>query len=399
MIPLGLSASRMGSLVRALSSAHTISVTAHLLDLQHTLVDDVTHMLMDGQVDGAQEQANPLRITRAAQVELLDPRHRVGFDTSNPVSGQVFVDRMLRVVYSVHDIVAGEWVDIPVFTGPVVHGRRTGPMMRVEAVSKDWLVDRPAWKVITYPKGTRKVDMIRDLLVKHTGESTRYLDIPEWGARLPSQQVLGRETSVWDRITKLAKSMDAQAFYDGRGVFRLRRVSNNVVFTFRDGSASTDTEPAFVLSEPQAQFEGGGTEIVNTVWVLGADLGKGKRVEATAYPPKDHPLSPWRMGRNGVPLHRVEKVEDEAIRSDAEAQTLADNIMASRLRSYVSVTLNSLAVPFLEISDMCGLHTRGTVVPTFRLPQFSLPLSHAGVMSVGTRRKVSLNRAAIRRRR
>ena len=81
------------------------------------------------------------------------------------------------------------------------------------------------------------------------------------------------------------------------------------------------------------------------------------------------------------------------IRSTADAQALADRRLQAASREYVHVTFDSLPVPFLTVGDMCAVQTARTVVPTFRLSEYSLPLGHDGAMSIGTRRRVhELNR-------
>lgn len=387
MLDLGLGPQARRLLLHSLTWDHSIRVSAELLDMSDRLVSDVTDALMTGQVDGAQEGRY---YSTAAKVGLWDPAHRLQFDTRSPVHGQVFADRMLSVTYGVRVWEHG-WVDVPVFRGPVTAARREGPVLAVECVGKEALASKPVWSVVVYKKGTRITDAIRDLMLR-AGEAEDSVDVPNWPDRFPADQILGRRENIWARATRFAQIAGGALAYQGDGTVRLQRHSDNVVFTFRDGHSALADHGPTVITEPRAQFDA--DSFVNVVHVQGSPGTNGTPgPAAVAALPRDHPLNSHRIGRRGSQRILPEYIEDRDIRSTADAQALADRTLAARSREYVHVTFDSLPVPFLQPGDMCAVQTARTVIPTFRLHDFSLPLGHDGLMSVGTRRRVhELNR-------
>ena len=388
MLDLGLSASARRHFLHSLTWDHSVRVRVEVLDMSDNLVSDVTHLLMSGQVDGAQDGRYR---SSAAKVGLWDPEHKLQFDTAAPMHGQLFADRMLSVTYGVRVWRLGAWVDIPVFRGPVTAARREGPVLAVECVGKEALASKPVWSVVTYPKGMKITDAIRDLMVR-AGEDADNIAVPDWPARFPADQILGRRENIWARATRFAQVGGGFLFYTGDGVARVEAVSDNVVFTFRDGPSALEDHGPTVLTEPRAQFDTG--EMVNVVHVTGQPKTTGDPAPtAVAALPRDHPLNSHRLGRRGSQRILPEYVEDRDIRSTADAQALADRRLQAASREYVHVTFDSLPVPFLTAGDMCAVQTARTIVPTFRLSEYSLPLGHDGAMSIGTRRRVhELNR-------
>lgn len=386
MHDLRLSARERRLFLHSLTWDHSIRVRVELLDMADRLVSDVTDLLVSGQVDGAQD--GRYRST-AAKAGLWDPRHRLQFDTASPMHGQVFADRMLSVTYGVRVWEHG-WVDIPVFRGPVVAARRDGPVLEVECVGKEALASKPVWEVVTYKKGSRITDAIRDLMLR-SGEAEDNIDVPSWPQRFPVDQDLGRKENIWARATRFAQIAGGVLAYQGDGTVRLQRPSDNVIFTFRDGPSALEDHGPTVMTEPRAQFDT--ADLVNVVHVQGAPGANGPGPAAVAALPRDHPLNSHRIGRRGSQRILPEYIENRDIRSTADAQALADRTLQARSREYVHVTFDSLPVPFLEAGDMCAVQTARTVIPTFRLSEYSLPLGHDGLMSVGTRRRVhELNR-------
>lgn len=387
MLNLGLGASARRLLLHTLTWDHSIRVRVELMDASDNVISDLSGVLVGGQVDGAQDGRY---YSTGAKVGLWDPSHRLQFDTASPVHGQVFADRMLSITYGVRVWERG-WVDIPVFRGPVGAARREGPVMNVECVGKEALADKPAWTVITYPKGSRITDAIRDGL-RRAGEAEENIDVPDWPDRFPADQVLGRREILWARLTRFAQVAGGILRYSGDGVVRLQKPSDNVVFTFRDQSSALEDHGPTVMSEPKAQFDT--DELVNVVQVVGQPKAAGQAAPtAVAALPRDHPLNSHRLGRRGSQRIFLDHMEDRDVRSNTDAQKIADARLQAASREYVHVTFDALRIPFLEVGDMCAVHTARTIVPTFRLSEYSLPLGHDGAMSIGTRRRVhELNR-------
>lgn len=384
MLTLGLTYREWQELMNTLTFDHPLRVEVLVMDLEDNVLADVSHLLTDGQVDGA---AQDRYRSTSAKVALWDPAHELGFDTSAPQDGQLFADRMLSVTYQIRAWRLGlGWVDIPIFRGPVSSARREGPVLAVECVGKEALASKPVWDSVVYKRGTRTTSAIRDLMIR-SGEDPDHLDIPSWPERLPKDLVVSKRDNLWGRATRLAFIVGGVLAYNARGLAQLRRISDNVVFTFRDeASAGGDYGPT-VLTPPKAAFDT--REVVNAVHVTGTPRSEGGSTPmALAALPRGHPLNSHRIGRRGSQHVKVEYIEDRDIRSGADARALAEDTLARRSREWVQVEFDSLPVPFLEAGDMCAVHTSGTVIPTFRLTSYSIPLGHGGVMTVGTRRRV-----------
>jgi hypothetical protein len=396
MLPLAdLKRSQERDFHRALADSHRLRVRVQVLDLMHDVLNDLTDYLEDGQVNIDADG----EITRNLTLSFLDRKGAVDFDSDSPADGALYLNRMLRVIYSVYVDALTEWVDVPIFTGPVTKVDRAGQYVNVECQGKEILSlggERgAAWEPLTVKKGVAKVDAIRRIMRERGGEHR--FDLPDLVEKLPKRVSLGRESSAWEAAQKIAESIGEggrHLFYDGRGELRLRRFPGNPVFTFRDGPGG------MVLTDPQVAFSTDGVR--NAVWIKGG-TPKSKKDDDEETPkkekergvrhleaaPRAHPLSPWRLGRDDHPRYLLEVVENDKIRSKKAARELADRLLKKRLRSVVDVTFDALPLPTIEPEDEIRVEPLGQVV---RLNQASLPLKHDGVMSVGYLRRVSNRR-------
>ena len=388
MIPLDLTRAERRAYLRALRQTHSIRVQVSVLNLDHEHLAQLTHRILDGQVNVDLDAD----VTRSATVTFLDVGRTMSFDSDSPADGALFANRMLRITYGVKSQGMGQWVDVPIFTGPVVKLDRDGDVVTVEAQGKEVLALRPVWKPMTLKKGADKVDSIRVIMRWRTGE-TRFA-LPDLKARLPKDLSLGRQSEAWKACQAIARSLNRQLYYDGAGMLRLRTYPENTFYRFRTGTGGT------VLSEPQVSFAH--EDLRNVVQVRG---GKPRGVKTDKDPntsaprrvprvshvevaPRRHPFSPERLGRSGVPRFLPEVIEDETIRSKKEAERVAKRVLRNRLRQAVDVTFEALPAPHLDAGDLVQIRT-DEMAMAFRLRQFSIPLSSSGTMSVGYLRKVS----------
>src|SRR5690606_25687321 len=122
MLKMGLSTAERKLYEAAICRSHTRRPRVEVLTLNGGVLDEVSALLVDGQVtvDGYTE------ITLALSLTFLDPNHSLNFDTDSPDSGALYADRMLRVSYGVHVEELGRYVYAPVFTGPVTGLSRDG---------------------------------------------------------------------------------------------------------------------------------------------------------------------------------------------------------------------------------------------------------------------------------
>lgn len=373
-----------------------IRVQLSILDMDGDHLSTIGERIVDGQVNVATDADGP---SRSMTVTLYDPENRLRLDSDAPTAGSLFADRMLRARYGVKVPGVG-WVDVPVFTGPVMRVSRDGVHLTVECQGKEALALQPVWRAYTVEKGVEKVDAIRRILRERAGET--HFDLPDLKVKLgaaatltaqpPQKKQAGMNSNTpWVLARKIASSMSRQLFYDGSGRVRLRALPANPLFTFDEALIQTPPQVAFDL-----------TEMRNAVRVTGKKLHEGKEkkgpqipahlVRGEAVAPRNHPLSPHRLGRtlgDGTVVGRYipEFVTNDAIRSDREATRRAKQILADRLAQQVDISFDALPVPHLEEMDLIRVSYEDLRFNA-RLRRFSLPLTHAGVMSVGYVKRV-----------
>lgn len=388
MLPLGLSGAEQRRLHRTLIGNHRVKTRVTVMNLEGDSLRTITPRFLDGQINVADGP-----VSRSLTATILDPSRTLNFDSSNPSDGALYADRMLRVTVDV--LVPGDgWVAIPCFTGPVTKFDRTDAVVTVECQGKEALSMGQLWRPLTIKKGTKKTDALRRILAR-TGENR--FSIPDLAEKLPKDLSLGRESQPWLACLKIARSMNRQLYYDGRGVCRLRKYPGNALFTF--------TERDSITTPPTASFSA--NEFHDVIWVKGGrpkgterrsdDDGTpnatyvGPGVRAAAVAPNSHPLT---IDRNGQRLFHVRTIDDDHIRSIGPAQALANRELDDSLRQDVAMSFDAIPVYHLDPGDWVRCRT-SSFVRGMRLNTFSLPLLVTnGSMSVGyaSRRSVRRNR-------
>lgn len=370
----GRSVAEQRSIMATLSSTYEARTRVSVISLDETHRIDVTRYFLDGQVD-IDATAD---VTRSASLTFHDPNRALPFDADHPSDTALFLDRMIRVDYDV--LVAGSWVALPVFTGPVTKLDRNGSQVTVECQGKETLLLGAAWRSMTLRRGLARTDAIGQLLTEGNPVYREgHRSIPDLASRLPKHLSLTRVSVPWVEARKIAHSLNRQLYYDGAGVARLRSWPNRVGFTFRSD--------LHVTSDPQITVDPS-AGLVNAVAVLGVvPKGAKQHVKAVAVAPANHPLSPQRIGRYLLPSG--DYVQDDSIKTTREAQDRADQLLADGLRQAVDVSFDSRVVPFLDPGDLCSVRTDELSV-TFRLTKASIPLTASGAaMSVGYHRAVA----------
>lgn len=375
MLPIGLSGPDAASYMTALADSHSIHTVIHLTNMWGDRLCDLSDRLLDGQVDVDADA----EVTRTSTLTLLDPARRLHFDSFSPADGAIYMDRMIRAYYSVKVPDLG-WVDCPVFNGPVTKLDRADDTIHIEASGKEILSAGAAWKPATYKKGFNKIAAIQAIL-EATGENK--FDFPALDSRLPQNFSLARESVPWKAAQFIAQSINMQLFYDARGVARLRTAPNVVTFNFSSGTGGT------VLTEPQVAYSL--EQAANIVWVKGGvPAGAKLPITYARTAPETHPLSPVRIGRNGVPRYLLKVIENSAITSLFEAAALATTELGQTLLEHIDVGFEALPLPQLEPLDMCRVST-SEFANDFRVKRFSLPLGTGANMTIGYNEDVSPN--------
>lgn len=370
------------AVVETLQSSHTVRIRVEILDMEHDVLDDVSHLLLGGQVDVDGNSD----ITRSATLELLNKNGAINFVPDSPNETALFIDRMIAITYVVVPAGTTTRYEIPVFTGPVTKLSQNDSTVNIECQGKEMLAMSEVWSPMTFKKGTLKRTVIRSLLANRTGETKFHFSTSATsGARLKKDLTVGRESVPWEVAQKLAKSMHMQLFYDGAGVCRLRKVPKNPVFTFRHGNGGS------VISEPSVSYTS--EEITNLVWVVGGTPRKSKtNLQFWFAAPRASSSSPESIGRNGVPRYFIEKIEDSDVLSKARAKQLAEQVLDTRMTQTVDVSFDAFPMPFLEPGDVCRVYTDNCPKTNFKLQQFSIPLGVGDVMTVGYNRRLSVGR-------
>lgn len=367
MIPLGLTATQTRDLHATLLTHHSIRVRVYTLTLSGEQVSDLTPYLLDGQIN----VDSTADVTRSASISLVDPRRSLSFDSDSPADSALFLDRMIRVWYDV--LVGNDWIEIPVFTGPISGVGRTGDTVTVDAQGKESLAMSAVWRPITLPRGMRITDAIWTLMRERAGEAS--FSFPDIGTRISQKGgiSLARDAAAWPTAKWLAGTLGRQLFYDGYGRLRLRSTPWTTVFGFTDQA---------VVSRLQISYDSSST--INTVWAHSSN----NKISQAVFAPSSHSLSPWRLGRNGVPRYLLSVIEDDNLRSNSHAREVAQSALDRGLMQGVTATFDSLPIPHVEPLDVVQASTdEGSV--TFHLNQFSLPLGTGAAMSVGYLRHVS----------
>ena len=400
MIPLGLTASEQAEFHRVLKGlvddTIEIDVRVHLLDMNEKYLADLSSWLLGGQVvvDADAE------VSRSCQLTLVDPDKRAGIDPDRP-GESTHLNRMISVNYGVWVPTLGdegEWVRVPVFRGPLSKSSRDGDVLELEALGKEHLLrDDAGWSHV-YAAGLTRTGVIRDIL-RRSGER-RYV-VPNWKPRTGKNSVMPKigtvekrgEKNRWDRshpwtwILAIARSMRAQAWFDGGGTFRLRQAPVRPSWWFTT---------SHLLSRPKVTIDD--ADVFNHVLVVGqAPEGKKWVVESYGSIPASHPNSVQKLGRNGVNRYLVDTIEDSEIRTQLDADTARDRRLNELVVETYSVEFECLPVPHLDPGDLC--HLAWDEAPgTFRVTTFTLPLSPEEPMSIGyareTRRTPAMVRAA-----
>lgn len=395
MQPLG-SAALLKAYHDRLTSPHDYDITVEVLTMNERVLSPA--VLVDGQIN-LQRDAD---IRRTATLTLLDPDTSLGLDTGSPLQGALFADRLIRIRHHV-EVDGYGVVSCTPFVGPISRLNRNGATIDLEVQDKTALAILGA-PSFTVRKGDNAVAAIRSILATCTGE---------FRFRFPAgnRARLGRnysvswpdEASPWAVASRIARSIGLKLFYSCDGYATLRPVATSAVFEFGDrnltSAVSGDSDFSNVINHARASY---------------GDFVK------TATAPSDHPLSPQRLARNGVPRYlpsladvdapnkperpggkrrkaskaqlkkyavEMEKYEDQLASSASKAQAVADATLKSGLPLELNLAWSAVPAFHLDVDDPVRVTTpEGSTNLPFS--EASIPLV-SGDMSVGLLKKVS----------
>lgn len=388
MLPLGLSAADQRTFHKMIQNDHMVVPTVQVLDLDQKPVADVSLMVEDGSVNVA--HGKDTKISRSCSLTLYDPRGHIGFGTNDPSEGAMFLNNMVRVIlsYRSYDIGADlGWVDVPVFTGPVVGMSRDASTISIDALGKEHFALRAAWESKSWHADI-VVALIRNVM-RQAGETK--FDMPTANDLLvmTTEAVdLYPNSHPWWHAQNLAEVLDRQLFYDGRGKLRLRKLPRNPVWVFQDGEQSN------IATRPQVSYDV--ERVRNRVWVKGRNpKGADPRFEGKASLPGNNPFSARALGRG--PDNRggtlLEIIENDHLKSNRECEDKAVEKVNDYLMQSVGIQADVLPVPHLEPGDPVEVDTADINQRT-RAWNYSIPLRAGDAMSFGYTRRLVKGRKA-----
>lgn len=358
-----------------------------MLTLDHAPISDLSGRVLDGQVDCKLEAKVA---TRSATLTLADPRREVAIDGVSAAAGAVFYDKQIQIGIWFKGPRLGRWILIPVFCGPITEASREGWQTTITSQGKERLATGMVWEPRTYPAGSKRIDVVRDLLARAGEHPSRILttDLP---GSLPKPLALLRNDNAWTAAKGILESINRQGLYDGRGDFRTRSWPNDPKITFRGGLDIGGT----MLTQPKVTYPEATSW--NGVWVRGPKKPNGKRPEFTSWLPANHPLSPWARQRNGAPFRMAYAVEANSVRTVAEAREVADRHLIRLVREIVNIEVEVMPNWLLEPGDVVAFTSPALGYAEQVLKEFSLPVVGGASMVLGAVKSVSRPQRKVRK--
>lgn len=338
----------------------------------------LTNQFLGGQVQGDLARS-PVTVL---ECELLDDDFALDWANGEHRKYEV------RVIDSRFVPELDDWVEEPVFRGPLWDFERTGPVVSLVAEGPEKNAQGSIRRAEWWPARTRATKVIRELLTA-AGAEGRDLRIPNLKRRLPRQVTVGvrlgkrdkdtkkdrrpkvqrllvnREDTYWSVAEEVADSLDRDFFGDNRGRF--------VVAAKRSRPTIRLTRRTIVSPVTEKRATDG--ELTN-VWIVNGPNPKGprSRPHARVELPKRHPASAWSLRWNGARREVIEAVENKHVKTNAQAARIARRKRDQALRELVTYEIEALPiVPWVRPGSMVSAPTDAGRA-TGRIPSWTLPL-------------------------
>lgn len=374
------------ALDRTLRESHRIRVLVRIYN-----TDDIAAKgkLIEGKVIEGQVDCDlDAEVTRSLTLTIMDPEGSFVFDAM----GKVYADDFIGVEYGVWVPELEDWVDTPVFFGPVSRYERNGPEVTLEAQGKESLMLPPTKQVLPdlTPANRYLRTVLREIFdafgeEKYRLGAARSKTIP---GSFSIDAAKARELGSWRYAQKLAASRNLLLLYGGDGYLEAKKLNpSQPTYVFRDAL----TEPVLGYSMD---------DIRNRVEVWDQDT-KGKPDPLVRLDlPASHPLSKESLARNGKHRILVERVELDSVKTTvAEATNIAEGVLRSHSHGIQDVAFDHLVVPHLKLGDRMALRLKDKREELFTLRRFSIPLTAADSMAVGYTRPLRVARGKFKYRR
>ncbi len=385
----GLHGSQLDAFEAQLTTSHKMRVNIDIRDAHEKVITRLSNPnILTGSVQVDATQA----VSRSLSVTLLDPGMKITFDSTNPADLAVFADNFISVTYGVFVDALNDWVDVPVFWGPISAFERTGPEVSIEAQGKESLALDPVFIINGYhlPHGVSVVKAIKDVM-RRVGEERFQIDGLK--GHLRTHRTIAPNTQPWQHVVGGGQDQNGHpvpglmskssgnhyAFYDGAGYLRVKVKPGHSVWKFTED---------MVLGHPGIKYDI--SNFRNHIVVKGGTPKHSKKhYKGTATLPAGNPLSPHNLGRNGHPRYLTTFFESSSLKSDAKCRAKARELLAAAGKEGVDATFDCLPIPHLEPYDQITLKMDGYSV-AMPLTTYTLPLTHDTPMSVGFTRPVKV---------
>jgi len=255
-----------------------------------------------------------------------------------------------------------------------------GVQIRVQAYDYSRTIARDKFReVYTIAAGTNIVAAIKTL-VERTFPDVEYNTVST-AMTVTSTKVFDVQDDPWEAIGILALSIGCRAYFDIYGRFTLS-VAEDVDatslpdFTYIEGPGCTMLD----LGASYRDDPG-----FNGVVVIGESMGDEKPpVRAEAW--DDEPTSPtYRYGPYGqVPMFHT----DQNVKTEDEAQVVANQLLTSLIGVSVGLSITSLVNPTLEAGNIVEVfRAKSNVSGMYTLDAFNVPLASTATQNLTIRQK------------
>jgi hypothetical protein len=370
----------------ALTTSHRIRLDLKLRNRNEEPIRSLTAPV-SRVLSGSVQVDTTADVSRSLDLTVLDPNDRMRFEADSPAEGAVFADRFVSVRYEVLVEALDAWVSVPVFWGVLTGYSRNGAEVTLEAQGKERLLLAPHYATQSYTLGKRmRLDDAIRRVATRAGEER--FDLPDLDHRLQTRRAVTAQDEPWKVLSGGMENRegrpipgiverapgDRRPYYSPTGRLTVRKLRRKPTYTFAEGIN--------LLSRPQVTYDA--TEFINTVHVKGA-APKGKPAAyGRANLPANHPLSANKLSRNGEPRHMTYFVETE-LKTDDECRERAKQILERLAVAGVEASFDCLPAPHLLEDEFVRLRTDAYDF-SFRLKQFTIPLTATDPMTVGANR-------------
>lgn len=364
---------------KIMRSSHTLMHRVFLIDLNHSLIGELSDRLTGGQID----VDSTADITHALKIGIWDGDYKMRIDTGSLDDGAMYLDRMIQVRYRAYSPLYDRMVDVPVFTGPITKAVRNGGVWDIECKGKEIFATAGLWKGMSYKKNTAKITIIRRVIDEVLGEAFLDLRDTNMKAKVPKEGSIAAGGNAWSTIVNLASSEGRQLFYNGHGRLVMRNRPSGVDFTYT--STNIEAAPSWGITD-----EG----FADAVRVTGKKKrGKGKgNYQATAVLPRNNDLSAWSRSRDNrkgeeIPMYRPVEISNPNLNSDKECSDRAKKELAERANLSFEIAFNAYVDPRMEPGDKAKLNTSEVAGSVFSMRKYTIPLT-PGLMAINYNKKM-----------